>query len=153
MIQKQKKISKLNVWISLITLAIAFVYFGIFGYPSKPKESLPATAMTANDTHGSSPAPSVNNKVLSIADQAPSATSPSSQAKAAGQNPAAIPEDVSEQLNTEPAETPPDITPPDIKAQLDQAQPELPEDIKRAIATPARIVSLDEVNTPPDNGQ
>lgn len=70
-----------------------------------------------------------------------------------------LPEDLKRQLDAPPPELPEDLKrqlespppqlPDDLKAQLEAPPPELPEDIKRALATPPRVVSIEEVNTPP----
>ena len=68
---------------------------------------------------------------------------------------ATLPPDLQEQLNTPEEEVAVDLAqpdgenaelPPDLKAQLEAPPPEIPEDIKRALATPPREVSIEEVN-------
>lgn len=68
---------------------------------------------------------------------------------------ATLPPDLQEQLNTPEEEVAIDLAqsdgedaelPPDLKAQLEAPPPEIPEDIKRALATPPREVSIEEVN-------
>ena len=59
--------------------------------------------------------------------------------------PPELPDDLRKQLNSPPPELP-----DDLKAQLEGPPPEIPEDIKRALNTPPREVSIEEVNTPPE---
>lgn len=75
-------------------------------------------------------------------------------------SPEDLPEDLKAQLNAPPPELPEDLKrqlnlppqelPEDLKAQLNSPPPELPEDMKKALSMPPRVVTIDEVNTPPD---
>ncbi len=81
-------------------------------------------------------------------------------AKPESHDPNELPADLQAQLNAPPPELPEDLKrqlalppqelPEDLKAQLNSPPPELPEDIKKALSMPPRVVTLDEVNTPPD---
>ncbi len=81
-------------------------------------------------------------------------------AKPESNDPNDLPADLKAQLEAPPQELPEDLKrqlalppqelPEDLKAQLNSPPPELPEDIKKALSIPPRIVTIDEVNTPPD---
>lgn len=59
--------------------------------------------------------------------------------------PPELPEDLKKQLAMPPRELPADMA-----AQVMGAPPELPDDIKKALKTPPRVVTVEEVNTPPE---
>lgn len=59
--------------------------------------------------------------------------------------PPQLPEDLRQQLAG-----PPPTLPADLQAQLDAPPPPLPDDIRRALQTPPRVVTEEEVNTPPN---
>lgn len=76
--------------------------------------------------------------------------------------PPELPEDLKAQLNAPPPSLPQDLKdqlanqpkelPADLQRQLAAPPPELPDDIKEAMKTPPRVVTIEEVNTPPDPG-
>ena len=167
MTNKQKRRSQLNFIISSVVAVGALVFFAYLKRPDNksvevaPSPAEPASKITevqkaAVETQASSPQttdlPGLN-KVVELPKEMTDAMKnasvelpPDLKAQLEAQPPE-LPEDLKAQLNGPPPELP-----ADLKAQLEAPAPELPEDMKRALATPPRVVTLDEVNTPPDTG-
>ena len=162
---KKRSTSQINLWISLLVAVLALVFLA-YHYrmpepdgsqrngstaPVRPPQSSPGQPPEALP----SPAPAAAMETARPVD----ANLPPDMAQALRNPPPELPADLKAQLQAPPPELPADLKrqlmapppplPPDLKAQLQGPKPELPDDIKKAMRTPPRIVTLDEVNTPP----
>ena len=167
----KKNNSSLNLWISTVVAVLALLFFAyrtrssdkqvhevkspspVTSAPTRPEISkanlnlesattstLPANVPTTRD--------SLSENRNSVFDgPLPGSNFPTQgQAIQLGNNPPpTLPDDLRQQL-----EAPPPELPDDLKAQLNSEPPELPEDIKKAMINPPRVVTIDEVNNPPE---
>ncbi len=148
--------SKWNIALSagFACVVIVVLYFARGGSARIPIQDQPSDSMTSGDA----PATVSENSPPASDGELPSPSAiPSTTPQDLGPP---LPEDLQAQIDSAPPDLPDDLRqqlmspppelPPDLKAQLEAPPPEIPEDIKRALATPPRIVSEEEVNTPPN---
>ncbi|HQH28056.1 MAG TPA: hypothetical protein PLP17_11715 [Oligoflexia bacterium] len=161
---KNLNYSRFNMWLSV---AVAVGALAAVVYLTKPAKRafdspIPVSAKNADSTQKTLVPPSPDKPAQdSFQNLAPMVVPELSEKKHlnAEEPHPTIPPELQAQLEAEPPElpeemkeqlrNPPRELPPDLKAQLEAPPPEIPEDIKRALQTPPRIVTLDEVNTPP----
>lgn len=151
---KQKKKS-INFFFSIAILLVAFAFFARtwMDIPevSKELERLPGKPLSSpQKLREGSPAPNTtdNSDLHKQTEGAGNLTAPEDQVGELPEPMGTISPDLPDDLRQQLASPPPEL-PDDLKAQLNAPPAELPEDIKRALETPPRIVTLDEVNTPP----
>lgn len=159
---KQKKKS-INFFFSIAILLVAFAFFART-WMEIPEDTKKRDALPEQQLLSSQPKPSrkeeqkpnpidttvEDSSLVGESDEDEELTAP---AGALVESPAlapapVIPPDLPDDLRQQLASPPPEL-PDDLKAQLNAPPAELPEDIKRALEIPPRIVTIDEVNTPP----
>jgi type IV secretory pathway VirB10-like protein len=168
-----KKSSKngFNFAISIVIAGLAFWFFTGEAKDKKPQTAnakQQAEKTPQNKIQNKQPADFSRNVAASTSDIPPevngqeSAPSdlPEGLRRQIMNSPTSLPPEMQAQLDAAPPELPEDLKrqlampprelPADMAAQVMGNPPELPDDIKKALKTPPRVVSIEEVNTPPE---
>jgi hypothetical protein len=148
-----------NILIGLVIVIGAYIYLSGSSVSDKTDQTLTINQIVPKSNVESSAIDKNNN---TTSNDIPSDIKDASS-KPESNDPNELPDDLKAQLNAPPPELPEDLKkqlamppqelPEDLKAQLNAPPPELPEDMKKALSAPPRIVTIDEVNTPPDLNQ